>query len=42
MTVGPTPEQWGKMSRGQKIAYWVSVTIVFGILGSLAIKEFFF
>jgi hypothetical protein len=39
---GPTPEQWEKMSRGQKIAYWVSVAIVCGILASLAIKKFFF
>ena len=42
MVRGPTQEEYEKYTPLQKICYWVSVAIVFGILASLAIKKFFF
>lgn len=39
---GPTPEQWEKMSRKAKIAYWLAVAVVFSILGAAIAKRFFF
>lgn len=42
MVRGPTQEEYEKYTPQQKIGYWVSVAIVFGILAALAIKKFFF
>ncbi len=39
---GPNPEQWAKMTRGQKIAYWVSVAAACVFIGGLLIKKWFF
>jgi hypothetical protein len=39
---GPTQEQWEKMSRKSKTAYWLAVAIVFLILGVAIAKRFFF
>lgn len=39
---GPNPEQWSKMSREQKIAYWICVTVAGLFIGGLLIKKWFF
>ncbi len=39
---GPTPEQWAKMTRGQKLAYWICVGAAFALISGLLIKKFFF
>jgi hypothetical protein len=39
---GPTPEQWEKMSREQKIRYWIWVALACAFIGGLLIKKVFF
>jgi len=39
---GPSPEQWAKMTRNEKTAYWVWAAITFAIIGGLCIKKIFF
>lgn len=38
---GPSREQWAKMSRTQKICYWVCLAAACVFIGSLLIKAFF-
>lgn len=39
---GPTPEQWARMSKKQKIFYWVFIAVVAALIGSAVIEKFFF
>ncbi len=42
MVRGPTEEEYKKFTLRHKVVYWICVSIVFAILGGLAIKKFFF
>jgi hypothetical protein len=39
---GPSPEQWAKMTRKQKITYWTWVALACVFIGGLLIKKIFF
>lgn len=36
---GPSPEQWAKMSRAQKISYWICVAAASAFIVGLLIKN---
>jgi hypothetical protein len=38
---GPTPEQWARMSRRQKILYWIFIGVVAIVIGSAVIEKLF-
>ena len=44
MAVGgaPNPEQWAKITRAQKIGYWICVGAVAAFIGTLLIIKFIF
>lgn len=38
---GPTPEQWARMSKRQKIFYWVFIAVIAVVIGGAVIEKVF-
>lgn len=36
---GSTPEQWARISKRQKVFYWISIAVVAVIIGSAVIEK---